>query len=244
MAEVPKYRRILDDLRTEIAEGDLVPGAKLPSEKELASKYGVAIETVRRALKALVQEGAIVQIHGRGTFVRDWTPILRNIGKRMGRDVWGTGKSVWDAETKGRDSSTETKAVYQGEAPASVGRLLGETDVWVRQRRHFVDGRPVMLSVSYYPTSIVAGSPITELDTGEGGAPARLADLGYAPDHHSTRFRARMPSSDEIDRLQIPAGTPVAVFLRTSFNESDRPIEVTEMVASGDAFIFQFDFTS
>lgn len=244
MAEVPKYRRILDDLRTEIAEGDLAPGAKLPSEKALAAQHGVAIETVRRALKVLVQEGAIEQIHGKGTFVRDWTPILRNIGKRLGRDVWGTGKSVWDAETEGRDSSVETKSAYRSEAPASVARLLGETDVWVRERRHFVDGRPVMLSVSYYPTSIVAGSPITEDDTGDGGAPARLADLGHAPDHHSTRFRSRMPNSDEGERLELPAGTPVAAFLRTSFDAADRPIEVTEMVASGDAFVFQFDFSS
>lgn len=48
---------------------DIDQGTKLPSENEIAKSYGVSRVTVRRALDELEQEGIVLRIHGRGTFV-------------------------------------------------------------------------------------------------------------------------------------------------------------------------------
>lgn len=48
---------------------DLSRGTKLPPENEIAKNYGVSRITIRRALDELEQEGVIIRIHGRGTFV-------------------------------------------------------------------------------------------------------------------------------------------------------------------------------
>jgi len=65
----PVYRRIAERLRRAIAEGRLAPGAKLPSERELAARQGVSLMTARRALVELDREALVIRRVGAGTFV-------------------------------------------------------------------------------------------------------------------------------------------------------------------------------
>jgi GntR family transcriptional regulator len=59
-------RAILEDLLAGSA-----PGAALPSERELAERYGLARMTVRNELERLTAEGSVYRLHGRGTFVAE-----------------------------------------------------------------------------------------------------------------------------------------------------------------------------
>jgi DNA-binding GntR family transcriptional regulator len=69
------YRQVADHLASRIASGDLAPGTRLPAERDLAAFYGVAYDTIRRATAVLREQGLIVTVHGRGTFVaRDKLP--------------------------------------------------------------------------------------------------------------------------------------------------------------------------
>ena len=63
------YVRVADDIAARIASGELKPGARLRSERDLAEYYGVAYGTVRHAMKVLRERGLIDTVHGRGTFV-------------------------------------------------------------------------------------------------------------------------------------------------------------------------------
>lgn len=49
--------------------GALPPGARLAGERDLAEEYGVAVETVRRAVRALRERGLVVTLPAKGTFV-------------------------------------------------------------------------------------------------------------------------------------------------------------------------------
>jgi DNA-binding GntR family transcriptional regulator len=57
------------DLRAEIESGRLPAGAKLPSEPELSSVYGVARVTIRSAIGSLKDEGLVTVTLGRRTYV-------------------------------------------------------------------------------------------------------------------------------------------------------------------------------
>lgn len=57
-----------------IASGQLQPGDKLPTERELAEMFGGGRSTVRRALEALEKDGLIGREVGRGTFVKQAQP--------------------------------------------------------------------------------------------------------------------------------------------------------------------------
>ena len=66
-----KHVHVRECVRTEIEL--LPPGSAAPSERELVARFGVARMTVRQALDALVNEGLLERIPGRGTFVA--TPV-------------------------------------------------------------------------------------------------------------------------------------------------------------------------
>jgi GntR family transcriptional regulator len=65
------YMRVADDITARIASGELAPGARLLSERDLATYYGVAFHTVRHAMQILRDRDLIVSVHGRGTFVTE-----------------------------------------------------------------------------------------------------------------------------------------------------------------------------
>jgi GntR family transcriptional regulator len=65
------WRQVADDITADITSGRLAPGWKLPPETELAESYSVARNTIRRAIAELVNDGHLVVVHGRGTFVAE-----------------------------------------------------------------------------------------------------------------------------------------------------------------------------
>jgi GntR family transcriptional regulator len=68
-ARTPRYRTIASVLRQAILAGDQRPGSLLPSEADLAVRFGVTRMTVRQALAGLAAEGLIERRHGHGTMV-------------------------------------------------------------------------------------------------------------------------------------------------------------------------------
>lgn len=66
----PAYRQVADRLRESIEAAELAPGAQLPTQRDIAEDYGVAVETVKRALAQLRSEGLIVTRQGKGSYVR------------------------------------------------------------------------------------------------------------------------------------------------------------------------------
>jgi len=65
----PKYIRIKQEILSWIADAQVAPHDQLPSEHEIAARFGVSRQTVRQALGDLEQEGRLYRVQGKGTFV-------------------------------------------------------------------------------------------------------------------------------------------------------------------------------
>lgn len=240
--ELPRYRQIADQLRAEIESGRYSPGDRLPGENDLMATHGVARMTARQALAQLQAEGLAVAHKGKGVFVRGFEPIRRRSIPRLAADQWGEGRTIWDADVPDRALEVDQLEVFEADPPDSVARVLGQQRVVVRSRRFVLDDNPVLLAVSYLPASIAAGTQITEPDTGPGGTYARLADLGHTPTHFREELRSRMPLTEEIERLQLPAGTPVVVIYRTAYTTAGRAVEVNQMTLDASAYVIEYEF--
>ncbi|MGW2931362.1 GntR family transcriptional regulator, partial [Streptomyces sp. NPDC001156] len=221
------------------------PGDRLPGENDLMAEYDVARMTARQALGVLRDEGVAEARKGAGVFVRDFRPLRRRGIQRLSQEQWGSGRSIWSADTESRALVVDQVTVSEEAAPERVSLVLDlaeEDSVCVRRRRFVLDGKPVLLATSYLPTSVVAGSAITQEDTGPGGTYARLAELGYKPVHFREEIRSRMPSKHEAAQLSISAGTPVILICRTAFADEGRPVEINEMTLDAASYILEYDF--
>jgi GntR family transcriptional regulator len=67
----PASQQVADVIRAEISSGALSAGAKVPSVRSLAERFGVAPMTAQSAIEILRDEGLIYTSPGRGSFVRD-----------------------------------------------------------------------------------------------------------------------------------------------------------------------------
>jgi GntR family transcriptional regulator len=65
----PDYRRVADDLREQINDGRLAPGAKLPTKREMCAQYGVSSQTIESAMLVLKTEGLLDGRQGKGVYV-------------------------------------------------------------------------------------------------------------------------------------------------------------------------------
>ncbi|GEJ99329.1 GntR family transcriptional regulator [Streptomyces sp. 1-11] len=241
----PKYQRIADSLREAIQSGEYGPGDRLPGENELMAAHGVARMTARQALSVLRDEGVAEARKGAGVFVREFRPLRRRGIQRLSQQQWGSGRSIWSADIENRALEVDQVTVSEEAAPDRISAVLELADdetVCVRRRRFVLEGKPVLLATSYLPTSVVAGSAITQEDTGPGGTYARLAELGYKPVHFREEIRSRMPSKDEAARLSMSSGTPVILICRTAFADEGRPVEINEMTLDAASYILEYDF--
>ena len=72
MEDGPEYAyvQLAKYIEARIGDGTLPPGARLPGERTLAEEYGVALGTVRNALRVLRDKDLIVTTPSKGTFIR------------------------------------------------------------------------------------------------------------------------------------------------------------------------------
>ena len=74
-----KHELIIKDIKSAINSGEYNPSDKIPSENQLATKYNVSRQTVRKALGKLIEEGYLYPVHGSGTFVAERKNKLKHI---------------------------------------------------------------------------------------------------------------------------------------------------------------------
>jgi GntR family transcriptional regulator len=96
--ENPLYLSLAKLLQTQIVEGELAPGTRLPTIEQIAKQYGVAKVTVRQALGLLADKGLVHSMQGKGTYVASKSPVHRLV--RLASD-WETFVSSVEGNTAG-----------------------------------------------------------------------------------------------------------------------------------------------
>ncbi|WP_406494946.1 winged helix-turn-helix domain-containing protein [Streptomyces sp. NBC_00846] len=68
------YLQVVHHIAEQIRTGRLPAGARLPAERDLGEQYGVAVNTIRRAVRELRDQGLVITVPIKGTFVRAEAP--------------------------------------------------------------------------------------------------------------------------------------------------------------------------
>jgi GntR family transcriptional regulator len=225
---VPRYFAVKAELLALI--GDLGEGSMLPSERELAERFGVARLTLRQAVSELVLDGRLQRRQGRGTFVSppklvqplalvSYTEAMRERGIEPGRTPITT-----ETFAAGQELADEL-AIDIGDAVVHYERVLT------------ADGERVGLESTYlpsdrFPDMLSRFDPATSLYAFLRGA----AGVVFA------EARERIETVLATPREALLIGTnpalPMLLLHRVSYEPDGRPIERVRGLYRGDRFSF------
>lgn len=229
-----KAERIADDLRQQIIDGELAPGARLPTLKELAGRHSVAQGTAFEAAQLLLHEGLITGQPGRGYHVRERPAVIRMV-RSWYRDHAGKG-SPWRADmaAQGRTGSWEWQSKPTTATPSIAERLhIAAGERVMRTSYVFtVDGEPTYLSTSWEPMTLTLGTEILLPEEGVHagkGVADRMALIGHEPTRVDEEIVPRTLTAAEAGKLRLHAGISIVVIQRTYY-DNDLPLETADII--------------
>lgn len=82
-ASKPIYEQVIDEIKKQIARGEIKPGEKLPSQRELAKDIQVNPNTVQRAYREMEILDLVETKRGRGTFIKEDDKVIKEINDQM-----------------------------------------------------------------------------------------------------------------------------------------------------------------
>lgn len=226
--KVPLYHQIAKKIKSWIIEGELSEGDKLPSEHELAQKFGVVRRTVRDALDELKDEGLIKKEHGKGSFVnsefgtaafilsRSFTEMAQELGFRAHSKVLNVEVS---------EPSVELSNNYDFS--------LGERIITI-ERVRMADKIPIAVENARIKYSCCPG--LEKEDLSESSIYQLMAEKYHQPLVELEQFlRAVGATEKQADYLDVPADSPLLSVVTKGYTE-ERLIEVTESYFDTTAF--------
>lgn len=212
------WRQIAGKLQGDIASGDLPPGGRLPTEAELAIRFGVNRHTVRRALEELSRDGLVRVEQGRGSFVAE-DVLDYNVEARTRFSEW--------IRKHNKEPSGIVRQLREIPADARVAAglgLRGGGRVVLLERLGFADDRPVSLARHYFPVVRLKGI-LQALQ-----ATSRITDALRAVGvedylRQQTRVTARLPTQTEAELLRTARNRPVLVTENVNVDRSGVIVE-------------------
>lgn len=224
---VAMWRQAADRLRDMVDGGDFAKSQRLPSEAELAQRFGINRHTLRAAIAGLVREGLLRSEQGRGTFVVGQDRLSYPIGQRT-RFSEGLDGQASDLKTLVLDEVREAANARLANALA-----IAEGDQLVRlDTVGFADQVPVSVATHWFE---VARLPdIGSLLRANGSISKSLATLGMGDYvRASTRITARRASARDAEALRLADGAPVLMVEAVNAHDG-RPIQVSRSRFAAD----------
>jgi DNA-binding GntR family transcriptional regulator len=238
------YRKIADDLRRDILSGKLGPGANLPSQKELVERYGVARMTARKALGELVNDGLITSRQGLGSTVREVQHMIYRPQAEFEPRVSSQMDRFMAALTQeGREPTQTIEIAVVPATPLIAERLhleVGDPAV-ARKRIRYIDGQPFNINDTYYDFKLASPTEIMNPADIPRGSNNVLRDLGYEEIRAIDEFYIRMPDQDEVKRLNLSSGTPVACHIATGYTVNNHPTRCDVFILPGDRHVILYE---
>jgi len=232
----PMYRHIAEALRSQIASGELAPNAKLPTEGELSDQYEASRNTVREAIRRLIDEGLLESRPGQGTFVtRTINPFVTVLTADPKTGFGGGESAAYLSEVRSnhREPTSSEPRVAVITVSAEVAALLDISPlspVVSRSQDRFIDGIPWSIQTTFYLMDFITKGATNLLMARdiEDGAVRYLADeIGVRQTGYRDWITGRLATEDEQSFFGIGHNAAVFVDSRVAFDQDHKPMRLT-----------------
>lgn len=230
MTGTPLFCGIAQRLRAEIAEGAYQPGDRLPSEADLARRFGVNRHTVRHALAALAEAGEVRSRRGAGVFVAA-PPTEYALGERVRfqQNLLASGRTAsrrfLRMETR---TATGVEAEVLGLSPGARVHLVEGVSL--------ADGDPVALFRSAFPAE---GMPDFLAALRETGSITQALGRSGVADYTRAWTRVSAEAADAVAAAQLglAPGAPVLRTVSLNVTAGGVPVEHGITQFAGDRVV-------
>lgn len=218
---------VAEALRDDLAQGRFRPGDRLPSESDLATRFGVHRHTVREALSRLAQDGLVAPRRGAGTFV-----LAPPADYPLGRRVRFTEAMRASGRTPSREGTTLTTRACDAQEAEALALSPGDP-VHAYEGLSLADNQPVALFQSVFPAARFPDLP--ERLRADPSVTAALKASGV-PDYLrvSTRLQATLATSHQAARLRLPEPAALLRSVHVNADPEGRPVELGTTWFAGD----------
>jgi GntR family phosphonate transport system transcriptional regulator len=231
----PVYQQIADELRQNIRHDIYQVGDRLPTEMQLAERFGVNRHTLRQAIGLLRQEGVVRVDRGRGTFVV--SPVISYpIGKRVryndslkAQGFHPNVKVLQTVEMIATGTIAETLEVQEG------------SPVLLLERLSLADNQPISLCSSYFPGHRVPA--FLQHLSPESVSISMLMKEYYNFDHlrRITRISAQPVKPQDAQLMELPLSAPILMVQSVNINQYGEVIEYGITRFRGDRMELVFE---
>jgi GntR family transcriptional regulator len=203
---MPIFYQIASNLREQIYRGDYSPRQKMPSENELALRFGVSRVTIRHALLELEQNQFIYREKGKGTFV---APLPYN-------GFLGFGSFSYKCRLLGHTPSSKMICFEERPSiPAASEAIFSMLQEEREQRPYFyierirlMDGIPVAHEKNYLPQRLYPGLDKCDLET-QSLYTLMEEKWGIIPAKADQFFTVEIADEAAAKHLQLDPGRPL-----------------------------------
>ncbi len=204
-----------------LREGGVGPGERIPSERDLAARFGISRMTMRKAVAALVAEGALERRGTAGTFLPEPAvvrPLSRQVSTAISEVVGG----------RGHRAGARLLFFEQAAADAHVARRLHLPEgapVIVVRRLRLSDGVPFCVETSCLPQARVAG--LVAADVAEAPSLYALLRARFGLTFAASDFQIAVapPPGAEAALLGLAPGAGALTLRSTVYDREGRPVE-------------------
>ncbi len=222
-----RYLAVARDLEQRIAGGQLSAGTRIPGEHELARTFEVSRVTIRAALRLLARKGLVVRRAGAGTFVAP--------SERLHHDLALLENLFGQFAQQGVKTEAKILAYGYCSLDAINAEIMNDTEAVRLSRLWYVKGTPFAVTESYLHRDVQS---VTRGDIETHPGYEVLNKLGHHITRADVKLRAERAGRDVGRALEVKAADPVLVLQRTSYAETDEPLEHTTCFVRPDKVEF------
>lgn len=215
----PLYRQIKTLILQALEAGEWRPGQAIPSEQELAARFGVSQGTVRKAIDEMAADNLLVRKQGKGTYVashndpRALFRFLRLVP--MDGDLSHPQSVPLDCwRAKAGQEASRMLAIEPGASIIILRRLLKFAQ------------KPVVIDEIYLPGEVFQGLNLETLQDWNGSLYSLFETrFGLRMIRAQERIRAVAADRSTSEALRVPEGTPLLSVERVTYTYGDKPVE-------------------
>jgi GntR family transcriptional regulator len=226
---IPLYHQLADIILEKIRSSEYSPGDRIPSENELATRYGIGRPTVRQATDLLIRKRVLIRRRGSGTFVCE---------QHRAVDLFSLAGTTSAFNKKGIDVTTRIlQKIRLKHIKYGQDNPFMDKNAYFFSRLSRVEKTPVLIEDIYLHQSLFKGIDTINLS---GRSLSQIVGEHFymKPDSGRQTFQIGYLSGEKAELLEVTSKIPILIVHRYLHFEQAKNAVYSELYCRTDQFVF------